>query len=74
VDHVIKLNDFLGLGRSRDLCAAIADACSFDKLKAASEDSKVKDSLFKEFWKKGSPGFFRKGQSLKVNRTPNLHK
>ena len=57
---MMKLNDFLGLGRSRELCTQIADACSFDKLKAASED--VKDNIFKSIWKEGSPGFFRKGK------------
>ncbi|KAK7106464.1 sulfotransferase 1B1-like [Littorina saxatilis] len=60
VGHVIKLNDFLGLGRSRDLCEKIADACSFNKLKVASAE--VKDDLFKAIWKEGSPGFYRKGQ------------
>lgn len=60
VGHVIKLNDFLGLGRSHELCQQIAEACSFDKLKTASHEFKVE--LFKDKWAKGSPGFFRKGK------------
>nr|KAG5688656.1 hypothetical protein BaRGS_017510 [Batillaria attramentaria] len=60
VGHVIKLNEFLELGRSRDLCRQIADACSFEKLKAATEE--VKDDHFKHIWAQGSPGFFRKGK------------
>ncbi|KAL8611181.1 hypothetical protein ACOMHN_064471 [Nucella lapillus] len=60
VGHVMKLNDFLGLGRSRELCEAIAEACSFSNLKAA--QTSVKDDTFRHLWKEGSPGFFRKGK------------
>ena len=59
VGHVMKLNDFLGLGRSRELCAQIADACGFSKLKVANEE--FKSNIFKPLWKEGSAGFYRKG-------------
>lgn len=58
---MVRLNDFLGLERSRELCEKIADACSFEKLKSASHNPEIKKDHFRNLWKEGSSGFFRKG-------------
>ncbi|XP_076438737.1 sulfotransferase 1B1-like [Babylonia areolata] len=60
VGHVKRLNDFLGLGRSDELCRDIAEACSFRNLKEAYNTVKV--NTFPAIWREGSPGFFRKGK------------
>ncbi|XP_025101385.1 sulfotransferase family cytosolic 1B member 1-like [Pomacea canaliculata] len=68
INHVVRLNDFLGLERSRELCEKIADACSFEKLKSASHNPEIKEDHFRNLWKEGSSGFFRKGR-LVTGRT-----
>lgn len=47
VSAVKKLSEFLGVNATLELCAAIADACSFQKLKHAAETLKEMSPHFK---------------------------
>ncbi|KAK6181394.1 hypothetical protein SNE40_009252 [Patella caerulea] len=59
VDHVKGLAKFLEIDVSDELCEAIVDACSFNKLKKANDE--VKDDFLKHVLKKGS-SMYRKGK------------
>nr|KAG5703476.1 hypothetical protein BaRGS_020110 [Batillaria attramentaria] len=61
VGQVVKLNEFLGTGRSRELCEAIAEACRFSRMPVIREMGE--DILRLINWKEDVPwsAFFRKG-------------
>ncbi|KAK6181396.1 hypothetical protein SNE40_009253 [Patella caerulea] len=59
VDHVKGLAKFLETDVSDELCEAIVDACSFNKLKKANDE--VKDDFIKPFMKEGR-SLYRKGK------------
>ncbi|KAL8565915.1 hypothetical protein ACOMHN_000492 [Nucella lapillus] len=58
VEETRRLADFLGLEVSQELCRDIAQACSFNSLKAACQRKLGAPA----FWKEGSQGIFRKGK------------
>ena len=62
MDTVRKLSQFLGLPASDDLCAAIADACDFGKLRDYNAKEKVDPLQFA--WKDDHHGIYRKGNGL----------
>lgn len=59
---VRQLADFLQVEASDQLCAAIADQCSFGKLKQADEITKVKKPIDNFMFKAGQSKLFRKGE------------
>nr|KAG5688473.1 hypothetical protein BaRGS_011911 [Batillaria attramentaria] len=59
--QVEKINEFLGLKRSKELCAKIAQACEFPSLKKAKDDQTTEE-VRKMLWKDNAPGFYRKGE------------
>lgn len=61
VGQVLKLNEFLGLKRSKELCEKIAEACQFTALKEA-KDAQTPNEVKKKMWKDNAPGFYRKGE------------
>ncbi|KAK7088603.1 sulfotransferase 1E1-like isoform X2 [Littorina saxatilis] len=58
-DTVIQLATFLSLEVSQSLCADIAEACSFSKLKKADEN---KDHPLKNVFIGDAPKFYRRGE------------
>ena len=56
----MKIDQFLGLNRGKELCEKIAEACKFTNLKAA-KDSLVPSEMRDAAWNKGFAGFYRKG-------------
>ncbi|XP_076462642.1 sulfotransferase 1C2-like [Babylonia areolata] len=61
VGQIMKIDQFLGLNRGRQLCEQIAEACEFSKLKAAKEPQNP-EVHGEKAWKKGSGGIYRKGE------------
>ncbi|XP_067683505.1 sulfotransferase 1B1-like [Haliotis asinina] len=61
VREVRRLAEFIKRPLSDDVYEQIADACSFSKLKYASEN--IKDQTFHNRWREGSSGYFRKGET-----------
>ncbi|XP_076462647.1 sulfotransferase 1B1-like isoform X1 [Babylonia areolata] len=61
VGQIMKIDQFLGLNRGRQLCEQIAEACEFSKLKAAKELQNP-EIHGEEAWKKGNAGLYRKGE------------
>ena len=60
VQCVRQLAQFLKVEASQQLCEAIADRCSFSKLKQA--DQSLKDDIHvKDAFKDGAPKLYRKG-------------
>ncbi|XP_076462107.1 sulfotransferase 1C2-like [Babylonia areolata] len=61
VGQIMKIDQFLGLNRGRQLCEQIAEACEFSKLKAAKEPQNP-ELYGQKAWKKGNAGYYRKGE------------
>ncbi|XP_076462417.1 sulfotransferase 1A1-like [Babylonia areolata] len=61
VGQIMKIDQFLGLNRGRELCEQIAQACEFSKLKAVTYDQ-MPQAIKDQAWKNGVPGVFRKGE------------
>ncbi|XP_076453296.1 sulfotransferase 1C2-like isoform X1 [Babylonia areolata] len=61
VGQIMKMDQFLGLNRGRELCEKIAKACQFSNMKAAKEPQNP-EVHGEKAWKKGSPRPFRKGE------------
>ncbi|XP_050409839.2 sulfotransferase 1B1 [Patella vulgata] len=59
VKYIKEVAQFLELDVTDELCAAIADACSFSKMKSIAEN--FKENALNITWKEGS-GMLRKGQ------------
>ncbi|XP_076463353.1 sulfotransferase 1A2-like isoform X2 [Babylonia areolata] len=59
VGQIMKIDQFLGLNRGRQLCEQIAEACQFSKLKAAKEHQNP-EVHGEKVWKKESGGLYRK--------------
>ena len=68
VGQIEQLDQFLGYNRGRELCEQIADACSFTKMKLAKDENLAKP-LKKSIFKENDAAFFRKGDSLSVDRS-----
>jgi hypothetical protein len=64
--EVARLAAFLGLETPRSLCHDIAEACSFERLKEASQKTKI-ERTGPSFWKPGAQGIFRKGRLQTLN-------
>jgi hypothetical protein len=65
--EVARLAAFLGLETPRSLCRDIVEACSFERLKEASQKTKIQKSG-PSFWKPGAQGIFRKGKQKKKKK------
>ncbi|XP_076462645.1 sulfotransferase 1C2A-like [Babylonia areolata] len=61
VGQIMKIDQFLGLNRGRQLCEQIAEACQFLKLKAVKE-AKSPEIFGETVWTKESGGMYRKGE------------
>ncbi|XP_076453299.1 sulfotransferase 1B1-like [Babylonia areolata] len=61
VGQIMKMDQFLGLNRGREMCEKIAKACQFSNMKAAKEPQNP-ELYGEKAWKKGNPGFYRKGE------------
>ena len=53
VGSVSRLSEFLGVGASPELCAKVAEATSFDRLKAADRDKQQPDLPPAQLYRKG---------------------
>ena len=58
--QIMKIDQFLGLNRGKELCEKIAEACKFTNLKAA-KDALVPPEKRDALWNKDFGGFYRKG-------------
>ncbi|XP_076453294.1 sulfotransferase 1B1-like [Babylonia areolata] len=60
VGQIMKMDQFLGLNRGREMCEKIAKACQFPKMKAVKE-TQFPELFGEKAWKKGSE-YCRKGE------------
>ena len=61
--QIEKLNEFLGLGRSHQLCQDIADACHINVMREK-EEEQVR--ALKQVYKAEAVGIYRKGQHTRL--------
>ncbi|XP_067668063.1 uncharacterized protein [Haliotis asinina] len=61
VAQIRRISEYLDRPHPEDIYQEIAEACSFENLKIASE--KIKDQTYHNPWQEGSSGYFRKGQT-----------